>query len=107
MVTSRHILVVKSVCLPTWMSASTAYVIGSASLIFSSHPAIASRGQISPHSRICDMTKAGMNWTASNPLRANALTSRPIAQFGDEPVQVVAPLHPPTNRGTALPDNRA
>ena len=43
-------------------------------------PAAAGRAATnSPHSRICGITNAGMNCTAWNSVRANALTSRPSA----------------------------
>ncbi len=48
--------------------------------ISSSARGMASRGRKRPHSRICGITRAGMNCTAWNSVRANAETNRPSAQ---------------------------
>src|SRR3990172_4816840 len=52
-----------------------------------SHSAISSRGTMRPQSRICGSTKAGMNCTAWNSVRANALANRPSAMPRIEPEQ--------------------
>ena len=66
-------------CAPTSWSASTAYVIGSTLLIACSQPAIWSRATNSPQRSICGRTTTGMNCTAWNSVRANALQNRPSA----------------------------
>ena len=59
--------------------ASTAYDSGRTSEIGWSTDGSWSRTTSRPHSRNCGSTKAGMNCTAWNSVRANPLASRPSA----------------------------